>query len=485
MNSQNLLKFWGSRLGLSLDSSEFHDYEIDKTQDDYNSDVIDFDNTIPYSSITVSSTSLLNSDCTRTTIKLVEYNNTPNDSSYVYLGLVWVLDYSTFVNYMGNEDTILNNDVYSYVLNGNTHYFTILSFNDGLSNPSSLSITGFSTTPTQCVSKLADSTSCCPRDPFITAKPWAYQINHGGGSDNCDYSVSRRTEKGWTLDFVFNRETLDWVDGNAFYYWGVRNENNQSDYADNNLSFSFTSDGRIEWRKIHYSGYCGTSAYTQSFYISSGQTPQLCYFGTLDDFNVTITFDRYRHLTDCNIENDGGWNDMIPGLKTSTYSDSEITAVTSTQLSVYTEVEELTKQWARERERRLGVLKIYLNGRPIYKVENWEEVVPSTRGDQPFIQLWGGGSKTANGFHDLGTSCFNMKRIKYFEEPLDFVHVKHHYRVDTKPYYDIIECNEPCEDNVSGVGFIPQNDIEYLLIPDNDIEYLLIPENDLTYELIE
>ena len=78
-----------------------------------------------------------------------------------------------------------------------------------------------------------------------------------------------------------------------------------------------------------------------------------------------------------------------------------------------------------------------------------------------------------------------MKRIKYFEEPLDFVHVKHHYRVDTKPFYDIIECNEPCEDNVSGVGFIPQNDIEYLLIPDNDIEYLLIPENDLTYELIE
>ena len=474
MNSQNILKFGGRNLGLKLDTSEFHDYEIEKTQGDYNSDVIDFDNSISYNTLSVSSTALAGSDCVRDTIKLVEFDNSTNDPDYVYLGLIWVLDYSTFVSYMGNIDTILDNDVYRFVLGNNTHYFTILSYNDVLSNPFSLSILGFITSPTQCTAKLADSANCCPRDPFLFAKPWAYQINHGGGTDNCDYSVARRTEKGWTLDFVFNRETLPWTDGKAFYYWGVRNENDQTQYADNNLSFSFTSDGRILWKKIHYSGYCGTSAYTQSFYVSTGQTPQLCYYGTSDDFNITITFDRYRHLTDCNIENDGGWNDLIPGLKTSEYSDSEVTAVTSTQLAEYTEVEELTKQWGRERNRRLGVLKIYLNGRPIYKVENWEEVVPSTRGSQPFIQLWGGGSKTANGFHDLGTSCFNIKRIKYFEEPLDFVHVKHHYRVDTKPYYDIIECNEICEDNVTGIQFIPENDFEYLLIPENDFTYELI-----------
>lgn len=475
MNSQNFLKFGGRNLNLKLDTSEFHDYEIEKTQGDYNSDVIDFGNSISYSSNTVSSTALLNSECERTTIKLVEYDNTPNDITYRYLGLIWILDYSTFTTYMDNVDTILDNDVYEFILNDEVHYLQIVSYNDATSNPFSLSLFGFQNkTPIQCISKLADSGNCCPRDPFLFAKPWAYQINHGGGTDNCDYSVARRTPKGWTLDFVFNRETLDWVDGNAFYYWGVRNENDQTNYADNNLSFSFTSDGRIEWRKIHYSGYCGTSAYTQSYYVSTGQTPQLCYFGTSDDFNITITFDRYRHLTDCNIENDGGWNDLVPGLKTSTYSDSEVTAVTSTQISVYSEVEELTKQWARERNRRLGVLKIYLNGRPIYKVENWEEVVPSTRGDQPFIQLWGGGSKTANGFHDLGTSCFNIKRVKYFEEPLDFVHVKHHYRVDTKPYYDIIECNEPCEDNVSGIRFIPENDFEYLFIPVNDLTYEFI-----------
>jgi hypothetical protein len=96
-------------------------------------------------------------------------------------------------------------------------------------------------------------------------------------------------------------------------------------------------------------------------------------------------------------------------------------SVTSTQTTIYTEVEELNKKWADEKERRLGILKIYLNGRLIYKLKDWEEVIPSDRGEQPFIQSWGSGTQYAGEVHNLGTSCFNFKKIQFYEQPLDFV----------------------------------------------------------------
>ncbi len=60
-----------------------------------------------------------------------------------------------------------------------------------------------------------------------------------------DPYIRKRTEKGWTLDFVFNRDGIDWSGGTTFYYWGISGETEQENYADNNLSFSFTDDGRV------------------------------------------------------------------------------------------------------------------------------------------------------------------------------------------------------------------------------------------------
>ena len=68
-------------------------------------------------------------------------------------------------------------------------------------------------------------------------------------------------------------------------------------FCDNNLSFSFTDDGRIAWKTIRYTGYCETiSGYTTESYISSGQTGVLCSGGTSNDFNITITFKRNKRL---------------------------------------------------------------------------------------------------------------------------------------------------------------------------------------------
>jgi hypothetical protein len=189
-------------------------------------------------------------------------------------------------------------------------------------------------------------------------------------------------------------------------------------------------------------------SYDETFYISSGQTPTLCTNNPIKDFNVTIVFDRYKHYTGCDLENDGGQNDLIPEFIVSSYQNTEVTAVTSTQLSLSNNSEVLNKKWANERQRRLGTLKIYLNGRSIYRLENWEEIIPSDRGTQPFIQSWGGGTGLMGGIHS-GVCCFNIKSIKYFEEPLNFPRVKHHYLTEIKPNFEIVECGSVCENEIS------------------------------------
>ena len=53
MNTQNILKFYGSKLDLKLDSSELYDFELEKTTIDYNTDVLDLTNEITYTGLTI------------------------------------------------------------------------------------------------------------------------------------------------------------------------------------------------------------------------------------------------------------------------------------------------------------------------------------------------------------------------------------------------------------------------------------------------
>lgn len=360
MNSQNIKKFYGSKLDLKLDSSEFYDFEL-SNDTNYNSDVLDLTNEIIYTGLTI-------------------------DSSC----------YSGFTNL------------------------------------------------------------------------WVLPINELYSEYDCDFKIKKRTEKGWTLDFVFNRNNILWSGGSTFYYWGISGETIESNYADNNLSFKFTTDGRIKWDSYRYSGYCDTiSGYTQSYYISSGQTPILCSGGTSSDFNITITFERYEYYQDCDIENKGGINGLIRDSYTIPYTGN--TGSTTTQITTgYTitntlkdwisggtitneYIEILNKKWSDEKQKRLGTLKIFHNGKRIYKLENWEEIIPSLReSENELIQKWGGGTIGYNNIH-TGTTLFQIKKVKYFEEPLDFVHVKHHYLTSIKPNYLINECTSNCIDNVSGI----------------------------------
>jgi hypothetical protein len=290
--------------------------------------------------------------------------------------------------------------------------------------------------------------------------PWEVEVNTLYSGDTCDFTVRRRTEKGWTLDLVFDRL----ITGTTFYYLGIKDDLANGNYADNNLTFSFTNDKKIKWESYHYSGSCNPdSGYTESYYTLTGNTPELCPNGIYDDFNITITFDRYTYLYDCEIENEGGFNDLILGPRAVSYTD-ELWAPTtgdtgsffsgsfighSTQITTgytmttgslnwitgdteYSYVEELNKKWAGEKQKRLGTLRIYHNGKRIYKLKNFEEIIPSLRSSEnPIVQIFG--SNSLNGV---------LKQVKYFEEPLDFVHVKHHYLTSIKPNYSIYGCSD-------------------------------------------
>jgi hypothetical protein len=159
MNTQNILKFYGSRLDVKLDSSEFYDYEISKVQEDYNEDVLDLTVPITYTGLTID-TGLAYASCSRNTITLSEYDNSSNDPDYIYSGLSFTLDYDNFVGYFGSpyEFTILNNDIYTYTgITGETHYFKIVGFNNPLNTDITV-LPGMDANP-ECTSGITEN---CP-----------------------------------------------------------------------------------------------------------------------------------------------------------------------------------------------------------------------------------------------------------------------------------------------------------------------------------
>lgn len=216
--------------------------------------------------------------------------------------------------------------------------------------------------------------------------------------------IRRRTEEGWTADFVFNKESLPWVSGSTFYYWGISGETNSSNYADNNLSFGFTDDGKIIWKTIKYSPVDTLTGYESHYTTVTGATPTLCEDGTSADFNITIVFKRYKKLEDCDLDNMGGQNDLISGLTSISKFGISLTGGTES----YIGIEKLNEKWYKERTSRLGTLKIYLNGNPIYKLENFEEIVPTVRQIET-IEFTSDGSES---IFDVGENIGTLFMVK-------------------------------------------------------------------------
>ena len=68
--------------------------------------------------------------------------------------------------------------------------------------------------------------------------------------------------------------------------------------------------------------------------MSNGMTPVLCVTDDTKDFNLTIVFNRYKEYDGCDLENEGGFNDLIQGPHAVEFVKplTGVTAMTSTQI---------------------------------------------------------------------------------------------------------------------------------------------------------
>jgi len=266
--------------------------------------------------------------------------------------------------------------------------------------------------------------------------PTVYNLNEVYQYDDGMFAVRDRTEWGWTLDFIFSGYTG--VTGNTFYYLGLSGETEVPNYIDNNLSFGFTYDGRIRWKKTTYSNQCISGDTT---IMLTDTTPFLCSGGTSSDFNITIVFERnLKYDGCCDLLNEGGENDLFTGW-TITNALGVLTGETPNETTVWT----INPKWYKEKYKRLGTLKIYLNGRVIYKLKNWEEIIPTQRQSiNQLIQSWGGGTTGSGDVHD-GVTPLVIKRIAYYEIPLKYIDIRDNY-LEMKSTYNIVECTSGCDE---------------------------------------
>ena len=283
-------------------------------------------------------------------------------------------------------------------------------------------------------------------------KPSVYDIDSVYSYDDGMFTVRERPEWGWTLDFIFSGYSGS--TGNTFYYLGLLNELEVPNYIDNNLSFDFTTDGRIRWKKVSYSNPCLTGHTTIEI---TDKTPVLCTGGTSADFNVTIVFERnLKYDGCCELLNEGGENDLFTGWTLSNPYEyvSVTTGQTEPHIAQHTTVWAINPKWYKERYKRLGTLKIYLNGRVVYNIKNWEEIIPTHRQSvNRLVQSWGGGTTGSGGVHD-GINPFVIKRIAYYETPLKYTDVRNNY-LTLSSIYDINECRYDCGEYVQAPSSTP------------------------------
>ena len=180
MNSQDILRNLGISVDVVLDNSETYDYEIAGFNNDYDPKLLDFGNSITFD--TPIKKDLSNDDSTIENIKLCEFDNSINDSNYIYSGLTVTFNYDDFTNHFnildseGNiihdyENFILNNDLFTYTgITDETHYFFICEYPDSATPTPTATIEPTSTpTPTPTPTESSTPTPTPTDTPLPTS----------------------------------------------------------------------------------------------------------------------------------------------------------------------------------------------------------------------------------------------------------------------------------------------------------------------------
>jgi hypothetical protein len=199
------------------------------------------------------------------------------------------------------------------------------------------------------------------------------------------------------------------------------------DAMSNALSFKLCGDPKnpqIGVKVLRFTGGCETSGtcstsgltyttgYTVTEYCSPGGIYPTCYTENpawLNEehwFQLDAVWERYTWLDDCDLWYRGGLGIITQEqyLESLAHNSVSLITIPYTQLNNVDpskiELVNLNQRWLEEKNYRRGRLKIYINGKIFYTIEDFEEIIPralSTDKEKqvgvPFNISWGGGTQ--------------------------------------------------------------------------------------------
>jgi hypothetical protein len=219
------------------------------------------------------------------------------------------------------------------------------------------------------------------------------------------------------------------------------------DDLSNNFSLRLCGDPKnpgIGIRAIKITGQCETtgSCITGQTYVTGYTIVDICtppiypYCLSVNPewlnyehwFIVNVVWERYTYFDYCDLRWFGGLDQItrVEFLQSLANNDIALIAPPYTngyEIAGQVELVSLNQTWLDETKFRMGRLKIYINGRIFYTVEDFEEVIPRALNTDkekqvgvPFNMSWGGGTQ---GLHENLTlsACTATTEGMYIQDP--------------------------------------------------------------------
>ena len=218
------------------------------------------------------------------------------------------------------------------------------------------------------------------------------------------------------------------------------------DVMSNNISFKLCGDVKnpqIGVKVLRFTGGCETTGtcvtgktYVTGYTIDEYCSPPIypyCEIVNPDFLNeehwflVNVTWERYSWFDFCDLKFYGGLFDITKFEYLESLANNSVELIRpplthNGKSGELIELVNLNETWLEEKKYRLGRLKIYVNGKKIYTIEDFEEVIPrglfTDKEKQigvPFNISWGGGTQ---GLHEnLTFSSCSALTSNYIQDP--------------------------------------------------------------------
>jgi hypothetical protein len=218
------------------------------------------------------------------------------------------------------------------------------------------------------------------------------------------------------------------------------------DLMSNNISFKLCGDPKnpsIGVRVLRFTGNCETNGicdnektFLTGYTIEEYCSPpiyQTCakenpsWLNSEHWFQVNVVWSRYTNFDNCDLKYFGGLDDITKIEYLDSLANNAVNLIKpplthTNDFGETIEIITLNDKWLDGKKHRLGRLRIFVNGKPIYTLENFEEVIPrglNTDKEKqlgvPFNISWGGGTQ---GLHENLTfsSCSGITG-GYIQDP--------------------------------------------------------------------